>query len=199
MWVWWRVPCTAPRRGSGQAREWTRGRRGEDRVGGARFGVLGVPSGQVRWPRNGARARPDWRGQRPNKRLQLAAPDGRSLRKVYLKLRPPGPQLNRNSLGRRPELREVSPLSQSLPDWMAEVLAAEIAALPPELKVRWQAVRVQPTYLVPDVIVVAMSGPRILGYDTAEEEFGTGNTDSSGQLVEWGTWGEHLAWALPHL
>jgi hypothetical protein len=89
-------------------------------------------------------------------------------------------------------------MTLTLPVWVEEVLAKEVAVLSPELRTRWSEVQVPPARLR-DVIVLGRSGMNVLGYDEAEEEFGTGKLDASGKLIHWGTWGDRLAWALPHI
>src|SRR4029450_10376187 len=46
--------------------------------------------------------------------------------------------------------------------------------------------------------IVALAGDEVLYYDDIEEEFGTGTLDSTGLIVDEGTWGERLEWALLH-
>ena len=46
--------------------------------------------------------------------------------------------------------------------------------------------------------IVARAGDEVLYYDDIEEEFGTGTLDTAGLIVDEGTWGERLEWALLH-
>ena len=82
---------------------------------------------------------------------------------------------------------------------LEQLVEKEVSALPPDLRTRWTSVSVPPTRLSSDVVLLARHDARILGYDDAEEEFGTGELDEVGKLRDWGTWGDQLAWALPHL
>ena len=75
----------------------------------------------------------------------------------------------------------------------------EVAALSPELRAQWMTISLAPARLTSDVVLLARRGSRVLGYDETEEEFGTGDLDAAGKLRDWRTWGERLAWALPHL
>ncbi len=82
---------------------------------------------------------------------------------------------------------------------MEQLVEREVAALSPELRARWISMRVAPARLTPTVVLLARHEARVLGYDEAEEEFGTGELDGAGKLRDWGTWGQRLGWALPHL
>jgi len=82
---------------------------------------------------------------------------------------------------------------------LEQLLDKEVSALSPDLLARWTSMSVAPARLTPHVVLLARHDVRVLGYDEAEEEFGTGELDGAGRLRHWGTWGERLAWALPHL
>ena len=80
-----------------------------------------------------------------------------------------------------------------------QLLDKELAALSPELRARWMSISVPPAHLTSTVVLLGRHDTTVLGYDEAEEEFGTGELDEAGELRDWGTWGQRLAWALPHV
>jgi hypothetical protein len=85
------------------------------------------------------------------------------------------------------------------PKGIEQLVEREVSALSPDLRAQWMSISVAPALLTSDVVLLARRDSRVLGYDAAEEEFGTGELDRAGKLRDWGTWGERLAWALPHL
>ena len=49
------------------------------------------------------------------------------------------------------------------------------------------------------VWLLAADGPRVVGYDEVEEEFGSGVLGDGNEVQEWVTFGDRLAWALVYI
>src|SRR6185437_1414665 len=93
------------------------------------------------------------------------------------------------------------------PAEFAVLLERETKELPPETRSVYHRYAGPPVRMVHSwdfggrqvskpVWVIARAGPRIVGYDEVEEEFGTGVVLHEGVVEDWVIYGERLQWAL---
>jgi len=88
-----------------------------------------------------------------------------------------------------------------------KILDGEASTLEPDVRVVYDRYAVPPSPMTyswdldgrrvsKTIWVIARVGPRIVGYDEVEAEFGTGLARDGGIVEDWGTYGERLRWTL---
>jgi hypothetical protein len=89
---------------------------------------------------------------------------------------------------------------------LADLLSAQVAALYDDDRRTYDRYRVGPYVagrvfsMNPDnpvpTFVVAQASSTVLFYDDIEEEWGTAEVPNDKRIIDWGTWGDELRWAL---